>query len=749
MAKQTINIGTTANDRTGDPLRTAFTKINQNFTELYNADAAEFSGNYNDLSNKPNLSIYQLANTAVTDVSDLTDTSNIIERKYSIIKQNYTVKDKAASAIEIGELIPQDLSENYISSTEDTRVLNFSTESEDGGSFSTLFESAVFNKQAFELFITDHQGNDDVFFTKTVSYIPTDTSNYRGFSASFSTIYNTGIPSINQIVITTEDVNPSTSVTQTQDDDFTVSNIGGSGTVAVISIFRGSEDPVGRGQLWEFFKEYVDLVLYTGDTQNSTATIKTRFYQHIESLKSKVPVLYPDFQFYESTAITANIVTGGSGTGASFSLLSGRYEGESWRNGSLLNPGSGYAVGNTLTILGTNLGGTSNNNVSILISGVNESGNITAYTVSGTAVNIWPTSEITDGGSGQYDASGNAINTNRSTDIDYNDGNRVPSSGTASTPFGSASSYVTLYKDSIFSMVAKDADITSVYFSGTLGSEGDIEKTHGELEGVLGYKVEVGGLSVTGNWVEDREYTVSYSYAGYDFPRTAAGSITSTNVSNWNTSYSWGDHSAIGYYSNPTDLVDLENLVPADDAVYDLGSPTSAWNSLYVKFGITSTIDVSKDSTIRFIANSSGDGLGYATIELYPDSSATLDQYIIIDPTSPNHIHIRAGGTQDNSQADLFLGGENSYFGIGSGLNPSTIVAANSFIWEFGSDGVLTFPDGGDIRVGQVPGTSKGVAGDKAGTLAFNSSYIYYCTANYTNGSPDIWKRVSWSNDTW
>jgi hypothetical protein len=35
MAKQTINIGTTANDGTGDPLRTAFDKVNDNTTELY------------------------------------------------------------------------------------------------------------------------------------------------------------------------------------------------------------------------------------------------------------------------------------------------------------------------------------------------------------------------------------------------------------------------------------------------------------------------------------------------------------------------------------------------------------------------------------------------------------------------------------------------------------------------------------------------------------------------------------------
>ena len=35
MAKQTVNLGTTANDGTGDPLRTAFDKLNDNFDEVY------------------------------------------------------------------------------------------------------------------------------------------------------------------------------------------------------------------------------------------------------------------------------------------------------------------------------------------------------------------------------------------------------------------------------------------------------------------------------------------------------------------------------------------------------------------------------------------------------------------------------------------------------------------------------------------------------------------------------------------
>ena len=35
MSKQTINVGSTANDKNGDSLRNAFQKVNANFTELY------------------------------------------------------------------------------------------------------------------------------------------------------------------------------------------------------------------------------------------------------------------------------------------------------------------------------------------------------------------------------------------------------------------------------------------------------------------------------------------------------------------------------------------------------------------------------------------------------------------------------------------------------------------------------------------------------------------------------------------
>jgi len=47
------------------------------------------------------------------------------------------------------------------------------------------------------------------------------------------------------------------------------------------------------------------------------------------------------------------------------------------------------------------------------------------------------------------------------------------------------------------------------------------------------------------------------------------------------------------------------------------------------------------------------------------------------------------------------------------------------------------------------PTHSYGAAGDKTGMIAFDTSYIYYCVANYVNNSTDIWKRTAYSAGTW
>jgi hypothetical protein len=78
MTKKVLGLGTTPNDKTGDSLRNAAGKINDNFNEIYAAlgTGTELTvamvaktGSYNNLSDTP---------TIPTDVSDLTDTEGLL-----------------------------------------------------------------------------------------------------------------------------------------------------------------------------------------------------------------------------------------------------------------------------------------------------------------------------------------------------------------------------------------------------------------------------------------------------------------------------------------------------------------------------------------------------------------------------------------------------------------------------------------------------------------------------------------------
>lgn len=137
------------------------------------------------------------------------------------------------------------------------------------------------------------------------------------------------------------------------------------------------------------------------------------------------------------------------------------------------------------------------------------------------------------------------------------------------------------------------------------------------------------------------------------------------------------------------------NLVPSANVTYSLGNVTHQWKELWVSNNtiylngtplsvdnagdllvngnpvgggaITGNITVG-NCAINFVANSSGDGIGLSTIELRPDTNLNSDQYLIIDPTYPTHIHIRAGGTQDASTAELYLGAENNHVRVRDGI---------------------------------------------------------------------------------
>ena len=104
----------------------------------------------------------------------------------------------------------------------------------------------------------------------------------------------------------------------------------------------------------------------------------------------------------------------------------------------------------------------------------------------------------------------------------------------------------------------------------------------------------------------------------------------------------------------------------------------------------------------------SGDGYGNNTIKLVPhapNGDINDDRYLIIDPTVPNHIHIRAGGQQDNSNAELILGAEKAQVKVTDYNHQVGIQswdAGNDIYrnWQFSNDGTLYGPgDSGNIKL--------------------------------------------------
>lgn len=88
--------------------------------------------------------------------------------------------------------------------------------------------------------------------------------------------------------------------------------------------------------------------------------------------------------------------------------------------------------------------------------------------------------------------------------------------------------------------------------------------------------------------------------------------------------------------------------------------------------------------------------------------------------------------------------------------------------WHFSKTGNLVLPASGNVLksdgsnylnyndlinkpetvVNTVPSTPIGVSGDKKGTIAFSTTHMYVCSANY-DGSTEIWKRVLLDTSTW
>jgi hypothetical protein len=102
------------------------------------------------------------------------------------------------------------------------------------------------------------------------------------------------------------------------------------------------------------------------------------------------------------------------------------------------------------------------------------------------------------------------------------------------------------------------------------------------------------------------------------------------------------------------------------------------------------------NSIVRSVANSSLDPINpnVSTMVLIPDSVYS-SQSLVLDPTAPGHIHLRAPSANiDEPLANIFLGGETSSFEVGyyNGSAPNVFIHSGGNTWKFLNDGILVFP---------------------------------------------------------
>jgi hypothetical protein len=194
------------------------------------------------------------------------------------------------------------------------------------------------------------------------------------------------------------------------------------------------------------------------------------------------------------------------------------------------------------------------------------------------------------------------------------------------------------------------------------------------------------------------------------------------------------------------------------------GNGTSLWQNLpfLTSDGGGDTGDITFDGVqIIGAGTASGDGYGNGTIELVPDADINTDQYLIIDPTAPNHIHIRGGGTQDSSGADVFIGGErnnvrvsdggrsvsistrpetviNTYTNLNETSNTSFIVSSTANIYV---GDTMYYPGGDIVTVDSVTENSPST-GLQTITANLNGS-----PASFVAGEPHIFSHEEeWEN---
>jgi hypothetical protein len=262
--------------------------------------------------------------------------------------------------------------------------------------------------------------------------------------------------------------------------------------------------------------------------------------------------------------------------------------------------------------------------------------------------------------------------------------------------------------------------------AGVVGDGSVVNATDaGSAVGVRGYSTDThtGGANI-GLYTEASGSTTA-NYALY----MNAGNIYSNNTQTWtlggNLTFAGGRN-----------IITSGDILPSADNTISLGSASLRWNSVHIGPGslfLQDTNDAGLNVEITVT-----DGV------LLVNGSTTFQvgNIRITDPTPGNPTIAAINGDPLYLNGDIVSISDTAATGrltVGQGGIAMNSDATNVTV----TDGTIK------LEGANVPAHSYGVAGDEAGMVAFNQTYMYYCTANYVNTSTDIWKRIAWSGARW
>jgi len=338
---------------------------------------------------------------------------------------------------------------------------------------------------------SNNQASYDVG-TFTPSY-----SSYNGWRAVYSKLWNND-PAFCKIGFYQDTANFSvTTQTNTDNDEFRLNlDDGFTDVLGLIIIYTENSNFVPtKANLQEYFENFVDNVL-TPASGNIT-DIRTNFYASIKDTTALITAwgekpynldFYNGYQsLYENLSATSNTSVAGSGFTANVALAGDTtYIVVSFEGGTL------YEVGDTLTFDGTSFNGVTVTNDMVLTVTQVSSGAITEFTTAGVNSAVWPTDNIDDGGSDQYDT-GNFLKTNQQSPVPYSNGNVETSGAFSSQPWfvGYA------YGQFVFIGDNQGTVVNEFGTFGETGSDGNGQRKTGVLNDPIYYTTSLSVLDST------------------------------------------------------------------------------------------------------------------------------------------------------------------------------------------------------------------------------------------------------------